>query len=158
MHLKWLGQSSTPRQCSCGVAVQLGPNWAYNQEAFHHLLTLERERCRRWGRHFLLLLVDAEATSGGSLPWEPWLARRLFWTLSRCLRESDFVGWYVDHRIAGAVLTELGEEPRADVAGLVAGRVNNALRPVGQLLFAGRLRVRVSLDPEHLSGGLLCSG
>jgi len=151
------GQHSMLPQGPSGIAVRNHRIRAYEETAFRYLLTIERERCRRSGRPFLLLLVDVEAPSGVSVPWDPRLARKLFWSLSRCLRETDFSGWYLDQRVAGAVLTELGDELRADVTDVVAARVGGALRAALPPSMTGRLRVRLSLNPEPLSGGLACS-
>src|SRR4051794_40749181 len=88
---------------------------AYSEAAFRYLLTVERERCRRSGRPFLLVVVDAETSSGVEVFLNRRLARKLFENLSRCLRETDVIGWYLDQRIAGAVLTEVAAETGGDV-------------------------------------------
>ena len=47
----------------------------------------------------------------------------IFSCLTRCLRDTDFIGWYEDGFRAGAVLTELGEGSQADVRQVVHEKV-----------------------------------
>ncbi len=135
-------------RCACGVALEGRGGQAYNEAAFRYFLAMERKRSERSGRPVLLLLVDLKDQPGVSAPIDPVLARRLFAGLWGCLRESDFVGWYREGRVAGAVLTESRNRPRTDVARLVSQRVSDALCARVPSGVARRLRVRVYQDPE----------
>ena len=64
----------------------------YTQETFRYFLALEEIRSRRSKRPFLLLLVEVEPETPSS---------KIFSALRRSLRETDFVGWYHKHRVAG---------------------------------------------------------
>jgi hypothetical protein len=139
-----------------GIRRRPGPR-IYDEVTFRDLLAVERERSRRTGRPFVLLLIDSEAAVGACAPWTSQLSRSVFSSLSRCLRETDFIGWYLDQRIAGAVLTELDDRSRADVAELVARRVRDVLRAAVQSSVPGRLGVRCVFNPELSPGGLACS-
>jgi hypothetical protein len=132
----------------CGLAEQDRRGEAYNEQAFQYLLSIERKRCQRSGRTFLLLLVDLEDRPAVSAGIDPVTASALLTGLRVCLREVDFVGWYRDRCVAGAVLTESRSRPGADVARLVAQRASRVLG--GRLAsdVAARLRVRVYRHPE----------
>lgn len=121
---------------------------AYNEEAFRYFLALERHRSRRSGRAFVLLLVELTAQPGASARIDPDVVSELFSALSLCLRETDFVGWYREESVAGAVLTELGDRARADVCRLVGQRVSGALGERLPSSTARRLQVRVYQHPE----------
>jgi hypothetical protein len=124
---------------------------AYNEEAFRYLLSIERKRSERSGRAFLLLLVDLKEQPGASLRIDPIVAGKLFSALWRCLRETDFVGWYREDRVAGAVLlTQLVDGPLMEVCGLVGQRVNAALSEGLPPDVMRRLRVNVCQLPPRL--------
>src|SRR5712692_5093224 len=100
---------------------------AYAEEAFQHFLAAERKRAERSGCLLLLLLVDLEGPPGVSAHIDRVIAAKLFSDLGRCLRETDFIGWYREERVAGAVLTELRDGPATEVARRVGQRVRGAL-------------------------------
>jgi hypothetical protein len=83
----------------------------YGEEAFRHLLAIERKRARRSNRSLFLLLVRFKGNSGSGLEIPPALAARLFSGLGLCVREIDFVGWHREGRIAGAVLAQGPQGP-----------------------------------------------
>jgi hypothetical protein len=126
---------------------------AFNEEAFRYLLEVQRKRSERSHEPFLLLLVDLETEPGPGIRIDPALARKLFAGLWRALRETDLIGWYRDERVAGAVLSERGEDSWADVARIVARRVTDALAEDVRSPAARRLRVRV----HHIQPNLAAS-
>ncbi len=129
-------------RCSCGVALEGRPGGAYNEEAFRHFLALEGKRSEHSGRPFLLLLVDLKERPEVG-------ARELLSALCRCVRETDFVGWYRERRVAGAVLTDLVDRSPAEVSRVVGERVSAALRAGLPSDVARRLQVRVyQHEPE----------
>jgi hypothetical protein len=82
-------------------------------------------------------------------------AGKLFSILSGCLRETDFIGWYRDGRVAGAVLTQHGEPDRDDLSEVVRRRVGKALekhfppdRPRGLQVRVYQLSPHASLRSE----------
>jgi len=97
--------------CSCGFALS-GHGDAYNEEAFHHFLAIERKRSEASTRPFLLLLVEFDKHLGLPVPVGHDVASRLFAALAESLRDTDVMGWYREQRIAGAVLTDLGDAPQ----------------------------------------------
>ena len=138
-------------RCSCGVAVQSRRSHAYNEEAFRYFFAVERQRSRRSGRALLLLLVDLKEHPGARAQLEPRVVPKLFGGLSRSLRETDIIGWYRDRRVAGALLTELGDGPRPEISGLVGQRISRVLCEVLPWDVA-RLRVRVYQHRELFAG------
>jgi hypothetical protein len=130
--------------CSCGFAADEGQANAYNEEAFRYLLGVEERRAERSDRPFLLVLVEMPSEGGTGLRIGPGLARLLFGSLWRSLREADVIGWYREARIAGAVLTDPLVSPSLDVSSIVASRIERGLREDLPPHLSCRLHVRVS--------------
>jgi hypothetical protein len=128
----------------------------YGEEPFRYFLAVERKRAQRSGCLLLLLLVDLEGPPGVSARIDRAIATRLFADLGRCLRETDFIGWYREERVAGAVLTELGDGPPREVARRVGQRVREALGGGLPSNVARRLRVHVypHLEPEPIDSAM----
>ena len=121
---------------------------AYNEQAFRYFLAIERKRSERSGCPFLLLLVDLKEQSGASVRIDPMVAPKLFSALWLCLRETDCIGWYREERVAGAVLTELGDRRPTEVCRLIGQRVSGVLCEGLPSNVAHRLQVRVYQHPE----------
>jgi len=135
-------------RCSCGVALEGRLGQAYNEQAFRYFLAIERKRSERSGCPFLLLLVDLKEQSGVTVRIDPMVAPKLFSALWLCLRETDCVGWYREERVAGAVLTELGDRHPTEVCRLIGQRVGGVLNEGLPANVAHRLQVRVYQHPE----------
>lgn len=126
----------------------------YDERQFHELLALERRRSECSGDPLHLLLVEAPAAERlrGRLTAD--LARGIFATLSECLREVDFIGWFEEPRVIGAVLTH-SSRPSADAARRIGYRVSDALF-VRFPARAGHLAVRLvplTTRPGHSHAG-----
>jgi PleD family two-component response regulator len=134
-------------RCGCRVALKDRLGQAYNEEAFLYFLAIERKRSERSGHPFALLLVDVKEQSGGSACIDITVARELFSGLLLCLRETDFIGWYREERVAGALLAELGHEPGAKLARVVIQRVSAVLCERLSSDIARRLQVRIYQYP-----------
>lgn len=133
--------------CSCGLALA-DHGEAYNEEAFHHFLAIERKRSEASSRPFLLLLVGFERRPGTAAHVGPDKAARLFSALSESLRDTDVIGWYREQRIAGAVLTDLGDAPQAIVPH-ITDRVRQILRRDFPSDVAPQVQVRVYQLPAR---------
>ena len=130
-------------RCSCGFEIE-GAQHVYNEEAFRYFLEIERIRSERSGHPFLLLLVDLRATAKGGSEIDELSSVALFAALGRCVRDTDFIGWYRAGSIVGAVLTQhsrCGADPQV----AVTRRLRRALRETLPSELAGRLHVRVFL-------------
>ena len=126
------------------VDVSRRGSWeAYGEDAFAYFLSIEQSRSERSGRPFFLVLVDLEEHPGVSGPVDPTVATELLSGLRSCLRGTDFVGWYRQGRVVGAVLTESRSQHGTDVARVVGSRVTQVLSLRLSLEDAHRLRVRV---------------
>jgi len=129
-------------RCACGIALEGQPGQAYNEEAFRHLLSVERRHAARTQRSCLLLLVSLRAASGTADLLRPEAASAIFGGLSVVVREVDFVGGFREERIAGAFLAQ-GTEFSAAAPLAIGERVTDA---IGLRLTAAdvdRLHVRV---------------
>lgn len=121
---------------------------AYNQTAFRHLLAIERRRAARAGRPLLLVLVTLNNQANHNcLP--DVTAAAIFLGLGETVREVDFVGWFREGLVAGAVLTQGGGAAAEPTRNVVAERVMRALRAHLPPALARHLRVRVvRFDPR----------
>jgi len=130
-------------RCSCGFDIE-GAQHVYNEEAFRYFLEIERIRSERSGHPFLLLLVDLRATAKGGSEIDERSSVELFAALGRCLRDTDFIGWYRAGSTVGAVLTQhsaCGTDPQV----AVTRRLTRTLRETLPSGLAGRIHVRVFL-------------
>ena len=84
-----------------GIALQI-----YNEAAFRHFLTIEARRAKRSMRPLLMILVTIRWSDGALAKLSEDTAASLFGGLRASIREVDFVGWYREDFIAGAVLAQ----------------------------------------------------
>ena len=121
---------------------------AYNQTAFRHFLAIERRRAERSRRPLLLVLVTLhQRTDRDVLPAAT--AAAIFRGLGETVREVDFVGWFREGLVAGAVLTQGSGTAAEPTRALVTERVLRALRAHVTDGVARNLRVRVlRFDPR----------
>lgn len=118
---------------------------AYNEEAFRYFLGIERRRAHLSGRPFLLLLIDVKQSAPEAL--DDRTAREIFTALGSCLRETDFVGWYRQGRVAGGVLTQHAGTVASEMVDLVSRRVRAALADTLSPGLTDRIQVRVYQVP-----------
>jgi len=147
--------ASAPRvieRSSHNVVLPEGCGPVYNEEAFRYFLQVERKRASRSNSRFLLLLVDLTRDAQQLANFDAPTGAKLFAAMLPCLRETDFIGWYRQGRVASAVLTQVGETPGLDVSNLVADRVREALGQGLPSSLASRLQVRVYQVPAMTDG------
>jgi hypothetical protein len=132
-----------------GLALLDRPGPAYNEEAFQYFLEMERKRSELSNRPFLLMLVDFNKHP----QIDSKTADKLFSVLSLCLRETDFIGWYREGHVAGAVLTQHGEPDGDDLSDVVRQRIGEALRQRLPSDLARQLQARVYQIPAHVKPG-----
>jgi hypothetical protein len=137
-----------PESCSCGFALT-GHGEAYNEQAFHHFLSIERKRSEASTRPFLLLLVEFDKHLELPVPVGPDVASRLFASLSESLRDTDVIGWYREQRIAGAVLTDLGDAPQT-IMPAITRRVRSFLQRDLPRDLASLVQVRLYQLPARI--------
>ena len=116
---------------------------AYNEAAFTYFLDIERKRSERSNRPFMLLLADFGPWPGVDPRMDQDVATSVLSGLSSCLRDTDFVGWYVHEQVAGAVLTERAELHDEKAVLNLRERVTRVLGDRLPKTLASRLQVRV---------------
>jgi len=121
---------------------------AYNEAAFRYFFEIERRRAEASGRPLLLLLIDLKKQSEPESFIAASIADRLFSSLSLCLRDTDFFGWYREGLVAGAVLTQHAEASDTSIADIVAQRVSAALQNALPAEVSIRVQVRVYHVPS----------
>jgi len=140
---------ATADRCSCGVALDGPLGQAYNEEAFRYFLEIERKRSELSNRPLLLLLIDLKTDAGSDDRMPSGTASSLLAGLFETLRETDFLGWYREQRVIGAVLTQCVDAPKADVSTEISTRVTEALSAGLVAADARRLQVRVFQLPPR---------
>jgi hypothetical protein len=130
-------------RCECCFAAEDSQSQAYNEEAFQYFLTLEEKRTGATGESFLLVLVDRD---GSRL--DPTIAAKLLRGLKGCFRETDYVGWYREGRVAGAVLTEFRSGVPARMTDVIGPRVQDMLERQFSKRVTDQLQVHIYEQPE----------
>jgi hypothetical protein len=102
------------------------PGAPLSQQAFRHLLAIERARAGRTGRPLRLLTVSFNHGTGRP-PIRPVIAAKVFEGLGEAVRDTDIVGWYRQDRVAAAVLIERAGSSQDEASLGVADRVVRAL-------------------------------
>jgi hypothetical protein len=133
----------------CGFAVRDAAGEAYNEAAFHYFLGVEHRRAQVAGRPMLMLFLELEHQRGRTPRMKSRTARQLFSVLLRALRETDFVGWYRDGEVIGAVLTQHADPSPVDLASVVRGRLTRSFAHELASDDVQRLRLRIyAVSPE----------
>jgi hypothetical protein len=121
---------------------------AYNQEAFRYFLESESKRSERSGHFCQILLVYWTDAQGRIVLMNSHVAKTVMAMSARSLRETDYIGWYLDGRIVGAVLTVLAQESMAQVASHLQKRLGEILQSELSIEESRRLQIRVCLHDE----------
>ena len=141
--LRGTGARPTVFGASRGRGLDNVMSQTYNEEAFRYFLALERKRSERSRRSFLLLLVNVKKQPGMSNRIPPAIAASLFSGLGLSVREVDFIGWFREERIAGAVLIQGAHSPENDASAGIGQRIIETLSESVPPEIARRLHVRV---------------
>ena len=123
----------------------------YNQVAFRYLLESESRRSERSGHFCQILLMYSTDAQGRIVLMDSHVAKTVIATSSRSLRETDYVGWYRDGHIVGAVLTVLMQDTMAQVSTHLQPRLVEILRAELGFKETNRLQIRVC-QPHELEG------
>jgi hypothetical protein len=144
--------ASRPREAMKGTT-SLSESGAYNQEAFRYLLERESKRSKRSGRFCQILLVCSTDEHGRIVQMNVDVAKVVIAAASRSFRETDYIGWYRDGHIVGAVLTVLTQESMALVPIQLQPRLVECLRAELGIEEFSRLQIRVC-EPHDLGPGV----
>jgi len=120
----------------------------YNQEVFRYLLASESKRSHRSGHLCQILLVYWTDGRGRGVQMDPHVAMTVMAALPRRLRETDYIGWYHDGHIIGAVLTVLAKDSMAQVTSHLQKRLAEILLSELSIEESRRLQIRVCLHHE----------
>jgi hypothetical protein len=126
----------------------LSQSGAYNQEAFRYLLESESKRSERSGHFCQILIVYSTDAQGRIVQMDSHVAKTVMAALPRGLRETDYIGWYRDGRIVGAVLTVLVQESMAQVSTHLQSRLLEIIRAKLSVEETSRLQIRVCQHHE----------
>ena len=126
----------------------LSESGAYSQEVFRYLLERESKRSERSGRFCQILLVYSTDEHGRIVQMNFGVAKIVIAAASRSFRETDYIGWYRDGRIVGAVLTVLAQESMALVPTQLQPRLVESLRAELGIEEFSRLHIRVCQPHE----------
>ena len=120
----------------------------YNQVAFRYLLESESKRSVRSGYFCQILLMYSTDAQGRIVPMDSHVAKTVIAASSRSLRETDYVGWYRDGHIVGAILTVLVQETMAQVFTHLQPRLVEILRAELSFKETNRFQIRVCQHDE----------
>jgi hypothetical protein len=116
---------------------------AYNQEVFRYFLESESKRSERSGHFCQILLVYWTDAQGRIAQMDSHVAKTVIAASFRSLRETDYIGWYRDGRVVGAVLTVLVQESMAQVSTHLQPRLAENIRGKLGVEEISRLQIRV---------------
>ena len=115
---------------------------AYGEAAFRYLLDADRKRAERSQRAIILLLVSVRREPGRCMPLNDATSAALLGGLAASIREVDFVGWFREGRVIGAVMPQPpGTAPQLRAA--LAQRIVTVLEKALPVEVAQKLHVRV---------------
>ena len=121
---------------------------AYNEKAFRYLLESESKRSERSGHFYQILLVYHTNAQGAIVRMDSDVAKKVIVALSRCLRSTDYIGWYRAEHVVGGVLTVVGRDSVADVFNRLRPRLREILRAELGVEESGCLQIRVCQHHE----------
>jgi hypothetical protein len=142
--------ATRPMEAIASVASR-SESGAYNEEAFRRLLAIESKRSEQSGRYWQILLVYWTDAEGRIVQMSSDVARRVIAASVHSFRETDYVGWYRDGHIIGAVLTVLAKEAMTQVSTNLQPRLEETLRAKIGVEENSRLEIRVC-QPHELNG------
>src|SRR5262249_4521664 len=116
--LDWGGQA---------FALEDGQREAYNEDAFKYFLEIERKRCEPWNRPLLLMLIELAPSPDAGSALNGATAAKFFSVVSGAVRETAFIGWYREGRVAGVVLTQHNDSDPQRTVEVVRERLARAL-------------------------------
>ena len=141
--------SKSKGECRASHTI-VGP--MYNEEAFRYLLSSESKRSVRSRYSFKILLVYSIDKQGLIVQMDREVLDTVAEALFRTVRETDYMGWYLEGRIVGGVLTLLGQDSEVEVSARIQQRLMEIFRAEVSVEKNGRLQIRIC--QHHELGGL----
>ncbi len=120
----------------------------YNEQAFRRLLFSESKRSELSGYSFNILLIYSIDKQGLIVPMDRHVVDTVVKTLCCSLRDTDYIGWYLEGRMVGGVLTVLGQDSAVEVSGRIRQCLMDILRVGLHVKESSRLQIRVCQHHE----------
>jgi len=137
--------SKSKGECRASHTI-VGP--MYNEEAFRYLLSSESKRSVRSRYSFKILLVYSIDRQGLIVQMDREVVDTVAEALFRTVRETDYIGWYLEGRIVGGVLTVLGQDSEVEVSARIQQRLMEIFRAEVSVEKNGRLQIRICQHHE----------
>ena len=128
---------------SCTRGSRLLYGAMHGKEALRYLLTSESKRSERSGHSFTILLIYSTDKHGLTVQMDRDVAKILVKALFCSLRETDYIGWYLEGRIVGAVLTVLAQDSAVEVSARIEQRLMDIFRVELSIEEISHLQVKV---------------
>lgn len=129
--------------------VKESPAPLLGQEEFRRMLSRERKRSERSGKHLLLMLVDGKSmsTNGDKVNFDKAVA-----SVAGAIRDTDQAGWFETRAIAGVVFTELGRTNATVAVKVIEDKIMTALQRDLKATTVGRLFISFFAYPDNWVG------
>jgi len=119
------------------------------QQDFRRMLSRERKRSERSGKHLLLMLVDGKMLSNnGDRP----VLGKVADALSGAIRDTDLAGWFETGTILGVIFTELGQTDATLAVKVIENKVMSELQKVLKAGVLSRLFISFFAYPDNWVG------
>lgn len=108
----------------CDPLSQRADHTILDQHRFEKAISLERKRTDRSNRPFLLMLLEISRLTamGGDKAID-----RILTAVAQSIRETDILGWHQNREVLGIIFTELSDEARTSIVGIMLLRVRGVL-------------------------------
>jgi lipopolysaccharide/colanic/teichoic acid biosynthesis glycosyltransferase len=116
------------------------------EEAFRHMISVERKRSERSQRPFVLLLIDTGRTQPGDKQGRMLLD--MVSALQGATRETDVTGWYSTNSVIGVMFTEIVLDNNA-VLSTILSRIGALLRGSLDTEQFSRIKFSFHVFPEN---------
>jgi hypothetical protein len=127
------------------------PVGVYPEEVFRQLAHREFKRSERSGHPCRILLVYRPETQRLVVPLGAELTDKTISVLSRCCRDTDYIGWYRQGHILGVLLTTLRPHSAKDGCEKLRSRLLSSLRDAPTFTDGYSLQIRV-VESSELTG------
>jgi lipopolysaccharide/colanic/teichoic acid biosynthesis glycosyltransferase len=116
-----------------------------SEEAFRHMISVERKRSERSQRPFVLLLIDTGRSQPGDKQGR--ILLDMVSALQGATRETDVTGWYTTNSVVGVMFTEIVLDNNA-VLSTILSRIGGLLRESLDTEQFGRIKFSFHVFPE----------
>lgn len=119
------------------------------EDEFRRMLSRERKRSERSGKHLLLMLVDGKGVSNNG---DRATLHRAMSALPGAIRDTDVAGWFQTGAILGVIFTELGQTDAAVAVKVIESKIMAALQKALKPGALSRLFISFFAYPDNWGG------